>query len=76
MSKGKLFKSREFQQFKSSMVQTLISSLASSIYAINLSLNYLYVEKYGGELYVRLEDTNSENIYPQAYEMIADEANE
>lgn len=44
------------------------------MHAINLSLNYLYVEKYGGTLYVRIEDTNPENIYPKAYEMIEEEA--
>lgn len=44
------------------------------MHAINLSLNYLYVKKYGGTLYVRIEDTNPENIYPQAYEMIEDES--
>ncbi len=44
------------------------------MHAINLSLNFLYVEKYGGKLYVRIEDTNPENIYNKAYEMIEDEA--
>ncbi|MEJ2267860.1 MAG: glutamate--tRNA ligase family protein [Nanoarchaeota archaeon] len=44
------------------------------MHAINLSLNYLYVQKYGGTLYVRIEDTNPENIYPKAYEMIESEA--
>ena len=44
------------------------------MHAINLSLNYLYVKKYGGKLYVRIEDTNPENIYGPAYKMIEDEA--
>ena len=44
------------------------------MHAINLSLNYLYVKKYGGTLYIRIEDTNSETIYPGAYEMIQEEA--
>jgi len=44
------------------------------MHVINLALNYLYVKKYGGELYVRIEDTNSDNIYPGAYEMIPEEA--
>ncbi len=44
------------------------------MHAINLSLNYLYVQKYGGTLYVRIEDTNPENIYPKAYNMIKKEA--
>lgn len=44
------------------------------MHAINLSLNYLYVEKYDGKLYVRIEDTNSDNVYPPAYDMITNEA--
>jgi len=44
------------------------------MHAINLSLNYLYVKKYGGKLYVRIEDTNPENIYSKAYEMIENES--
>jgi len=35
----------------------------------------LYVKKYGGKFYVRIEDTNPDNIDPKAYEMIRDEAN-
>ncbi len=33
----------------------------------------LYVKKYGGKFYVRIEDTNHENIYENAYKMIKDE---
>lgn len=44
------------------------------MHAINLSLNYLYVQKYSGKLYVRIEDTNPENIYSKAYDMIEKEA--
>lgn len=33
----------------------------------------LYVEKYGGKFYVRIEDTNPNNIYPPAYNMIKKE---
>jgi len=34
----------------------------------------LYVEKYGGKFYVRIEDTNPENIYPPAYKLIKRES--
>ncbi|MFH1500849.1 MAG: glutamate--tRNA ligase family protein [archaeon] len=44
------------------------------MHAINTSLNFLYVEKYKGKLYVRIEDTNPENVYKPAYKMIKDEA--
>ncbi|MCK9595913.1 glutamate--tRNA ligase family protein [Candidatus Pacearchaeota archaeon] len=43
-------------------------------HAIVFSLNYLYVKKYGGKLYLRIEDTNPENIYPKAYKMLEEEA--
>lgn len=36
-------------------------------------LNSLYAKKYKGKFYVRIEDTNPENIYPQAYKMIQEE---
>lgn len=44
-------------------------------HAITASLSYLYVKKYGGKFYVRIEDTNPENIYKPAYKMIEQESN-
>lgn len=43
-------------------------------HALTGSLSYLFVKEYGGKLYVRIEDTNPENIYPKAYEMIKKES--
>jgi glutamyl-tRNA synthetase len=43
-------------------------------HALTGSLSYLFVKKYGGIFYVRIEDTNPENIYPQAYDMIKKES--
>jgi len=43
-------------------------------HALTACMSYLYVKKYGGKFYVRIEDTNPENIYPPAYKMIADES--
>jgi glutamyl-tRNA synthetase len=43
-------------------------------HAMTACLSFLYVKKYGGKLYVRIEDTNPENIYSKAYEMIEDES--
>ncbi len=40
-----------------------------------LSLNYEYVKKYGGELILRIEDTNPENIEQIAYTQIPADAN-
>ncbi len=36
--------------------------------------NFLYVKKYGGKFYIRIEDTNPENIYKPAYKMIEEES--
>lgn len=43
-------------------------------HAITGCLSFLYVKKYGGKFYVRIEDTNPENIYPMAYDMIKKES--
>lgn len=43
-------------------------------HALTFCLNILYVKKYGGKLYLRIEDTNPENIYPKAYKMLGEEA--
>ena len=43
-------------------------------HALTAALSYLYVKKYGGKFYIRIEDTNPENIYPLAYKMIKEEA--
>jgi glutamyl-tRNA synthetase len=43
-------------------------------HALTGSLSYLFVKKHGGKFYVRIEDTNPENIYPQAYKMIEKES--
>jgi len=43
-------------------------------HALTGSLSYLFVKKYGGRYYVRIEDTNPENIYPKAYGMIEKES--
>jgi len=39
-------------------------------HAMTSSLSYLYVKKYGGKFYIRIEDTNPENIYKPAYKLI------
>jgi len=43
-------------------------------HASTASLSFLFVKKYGGKLYVRIEDTNPENVYEPAYEMIKKES--
>lgn len=43
-------------------------------HALTASLSYLFVKEYGGKFYVRIEDTNPENIYKQAYKMIKEDS--
>ena len=43
-------------------------------HAMTLGLIYVYVKKYGGKLYIRIEDTNPENIYKPAYKMLKEES--
>ncbi len=44
-------------------------------HAFVLGLNAEYARKYNAKLYLRISDTNSDNIYPAAYEMIPQDAN-
>jgi len=41
---------------------------------ITLLPNFLYAKKYDGKFYMRIEDTNPENIYKPAYKMIEQES--
>ena len=43
-------------------------------HAATACISFLYVKKYGGKFYVRIEDTNPENIYKPAYKMIQEES--
>jgi len=44
-------------------------------HALTSSISFLFVQRYGGIFYVRIEDTNPETIYKPAYEMIKKESN-
>jgi len=43
-------------------------------HAMTACISFLYIKKYGGKFYVRIEDTNPENIYKSAYKMIEEES--
>ncbi len=43
-------------------------------HAMTSCISFLYVKKYGGIFYVRIEDTNPENVYKPAYKMIKEES--
>jgi glutamyl-tRNA synthetase len=39
-------------------------------HALTSSISYLYVQKYGGKFYIRIEDTNPENSFKDSYKLI------
>jgi len=43
-------------------------------HAMTACISFLYVKKYGGKFYIRIEDTNPENVYKPAYKMLQDES--
>lgn len=43
-------------------------------HAMIIAISFLYIKKYGGKLYVRIEDTNPDNIYKPSYKMIKEES--
>jgi len=43
-------------------------------HALTLCPSFLYTQKYKGKFYIRIEDTNPENISPLSYKMIKQEA--
>ncbi len=43
-------------------------------HTIPACLAFLYVKKYGGKFYVRIEDTNPENSYPDSYQLIKEDS--
>jgi len=42
--------------------------------AMTACISFLYVQKFGGKFYVRIEDTNPENILPEAYKLIEEDS--
>jgi len=44
-------------------------------HAVVFSLSHLYAKEYNGKLILRIEDTNPENIFPEAYKMIQEDMN-
>ncbi len=43
-------------------------------HVLSLLPNFLYTQKYNGLFYIRIEDTNPDNIYKPAYKMIKEES--
>ncbi len=44
-------------------------------HALTASIAYDYVKKYGGKMILRIEDTNTDNIYPPAYKLLEEDGN-
>ena len=43
-------------------------------HAATACISFLFIKQYGGKFYVRIEDTNPENIYLPAYKMLKEES--
>jgi glutamyl-tRNA synthetase len=43
-------------------------------HAINACISFLYVKRYGGKFYVRIEDTNPENVYEDSYKLLREDS--
>ena len=58
---------------KSGVVMRIAPSPSGAMHighAMTACISFLYVKKYGGKFYVRIEDTNPENIYEPAYKLL------
>lgn len=43
-------------------------------HALTSCISYLYFKKYGGKFYLRIEDTNPENVYEDSYKLLKEDA--
>jgi len=67
----------ELPKAKKEVVMRIAPSASGPLHighAIVAGLNILYVKKYGGKFYVRIEDTNPDNVDPKAYKLIEEDA--
>ncbi len=68
---------RELDNVKGKVIMRFAPSPSGPLHighALTATISFLYVQKYGGKFYVRIEDTNPENIYKPAYKMIEEES--
>jgi len=70
---GKLPPLKNTKKFKSRMSPSPSGPLHIG-HALAILPNFLYAQKYKGQFYIRIEDTNPDNIYKPAYKMIEEEA--
>src|SRR6056297_1608929 len=65
------------EQEKNGIVMRIAPSASGALHVghvLSFGLSLAYVRKYGGRFYVRIEDTNPENIYPKSYELLAEDS--
>ncbi len=43
-------------------------------HALTASISFLFIQEYEGKFFVRVEDTNPENIYPKAYKLLKEDS--
>ncbi|MEN7982463.1 MAG: glutamate--tRNA ligase family protein [Nanoarchaeota archaeon] len=67
----------ELPNVKKGVVMRIAPSPSGAMHvghALTASISYVYVKKYGGKFYVRIEDTNPENIYEPAYDLLKNDS--
>lgn len=81
LEKRKVVEVKELKPLKDAVQGKVVMRVAPSPsgplhigHAFVLGLNHRYCEMYDGRLIVRIDDTNPENIYPPAYELIPKDA--
>ena len=73
----KKLKELDFVDHKKGVIMRFAPSPSGPMHlghAITGGLTAVYVKKYGGKFILRIEDTNPDNIYPPAYELLPKDA--
>src|SRR6056297_3211950 len=65
------------EQEKNGVVMRIAPSASGPFHVghvLSFGLSLAYVRRYGGKFYVRIEDTNPENVHPPSYELLEEDS--